>query len=89
MRPSVSLRQETVSVQKSGKFGSITGVYVSASKENVCVLLGTQYVSQFEYTRGECFGPKEVGIWVHDKSLCECRERGCIGPFGDEIWVPV
>jgi hypothetical protein len=39
--------------------------------------------------REETFGPKEVGIWVHDKGLCERKERGYMGPVEDAIWVPV
>jgi len=42
--------------------------------------MGKQYGSQCEYKRRDSFGPKEVGIWVHDKGLCERKERGCLCP---------
>jgi hypothetical protein len=89
MGPSVSLREESVLVQNRWEFGSMTRVCVSARKEAIWVLLRTQYGSQCESKRGDCFGPKEVGIWVHDKGLCECKERGSNGPAGDAIWAPV
>jgi len=58
-------------------------------KEAVWVLLGTQYWSQCESKRGDCLGPKEGGIWAHDKGVCDGKEKGSMGPVGNAIWVPV
>ena len=55
----------------------------------VWVLLGTQYWSQCESEREDCFGPKEGEIWVFDKGLFEVKDRGCMVPAGDAIWVPL
>ena len=68
---------------------SMTKGCVRAKKEAVWVLLGTQYGSQCESKRGDCFGQKEGGIWVLDKGLCEVQERGCLGSAGDAICVQV
>ena len=81
----MSLREATVLVQKRWEFESMGRVCMSARKEAVWVLLGTQYESQCESKRGHCFGPKEVGIWVHEKGLYECKEGGFMGPVGDAI----
>ena len=85
MSPSVSLREATVLVQKRWEFGSMGRVRMSARKEAVWILLGTQYESQCESKKQDRFGPKEVGIWVHEKGLYECKEGGCVGPVGDAI----
>jgi hypothetical protein len=73
MGPSVSTRKENVLVPKWGEFESMTRVYVSAMKEALWVLLGTQYGSQCQYERGDCFGPKRgefgsmTGVYVSAK----------------------
>jgi len=85
MSRSVSTRQESILVHRRWEFGSMIRVCVSAKKETVCVQLGTQYGSQCEYKRGDYFGPKEVGIWVHDKGLCDRKERDCMCPVGEAI----
>jgi hypothetical protein len=54
MGPSVSKRKESILVQRRWEFGSMIRVCVSARKETVCVLLGTQYGSQCEYKRHQC-----------------------------------
>jgi len=89
MSPSVSTRQERILVHRRWEFGSMIRVCVNAKKETVCVQLGTQYGFQCEYKRGDYFGPKEVGIWVHDKGLCESKGRDFVDPAGDATWVPV
>ena len=58
MGPSLSKRKENVSVQKRWEFGSMTRVCLSAKKKDIWVLLGTQYGSQCEYKKGDCFGSK-------------------------------
>jgi len=50
---SASLRRETVLVQKRWEFGSMTSVCVRARKEELWVLLGTQYGSQCESRIGD------------------------------------
>ena len=79
MGPSVSTRKETVLVQNRWGFGSMTRVCLSARKEDLWVLLGTQYGSQFEYKRAEYFSPKEMGIWVHEMGLCGRRKERLYG----------
>jgi len=65
---------------KEGGIGSLTKGCVRYRKEAVWVLMGTQYGSQCESKRGD---------WVHDKVVCESKERGPMGPAGNAIWVPV
>ena len=85
----MSLREATVLVQKRWEFGSMRRVCMSARKEALWVLLGTQYNSQCESKKQDGFGPKEVGIWVYEKGLYERKEGGSMGPDGDSIRIPV
>jgi hypothetical protein len=44
------------------------------------VLLGTQHRFKCESKRGDCFGPNEVGIGVHNTRLFVYKEADSVGP---------
>ena len=79
MCPSVSLKEE---------IGSLTRGCVRARKQVLWVLLGTQYESQCEAKTRQCFGPNEVGNWVHDKRLSVYKAADSVGPSASVAELP-